>query len=321
MYSAVGGLIISLLTDRVQSIAALLMIICLIVVVVDIAADQRDLQPMTNQQKGFTAAGFGSILTMPLTTMTFNLFNEGSWQRVWASASERDLRLGAIIGATLAGASVALFGLGGLIAIRAGYADSKTSSNMFFFSLFTGSSHRISWEGVVVLLAACTMSMAAVDSFMIGIQGTLSSTFCKGHGLVLTRTTMVLVNLPLILIASLGLADSALDLFNLEGMVTVTCAAPVVLAMLPFEGRWQTCYTETAALAGILGGALSLSVYGIARADWTIEGLTIAWAQNDFGYDYYLVAAGVPALVSLCWAGVNAMLQRNTTDIIAETSC
>jgi len=267
---------------------------------------------MTAQLKGFTVTGFSSILTMPMTVMTFALFHEGFWQRIWASVSERDLWLGAGIGAFLAMASVALFGLGGLIAIRAGYADSHTAPNMFFFSLFAGSELNRSWEGVVVLLAACVMSMGAVDGFMIGIQGTLSSTFCKGRSLFWTRAMMVIVNIPWIVIASLGLADSALDLFNFEAMVTCSCAAPVIFAMLPIQGRWKSSYTEAAALAGIFCGVLCLSVYGVARAGWKLEGLGTAWTDNNFEYDYFLVAAGVPALVSLSWAGVNDLLQMST---------
>jgi len=231
------------------------------------------------------------------------------WQRVWASASEKDLWLGAAIGAVLASGTVALVGAGSLVAIRLGLTEHLTDPNLFFFALFT-EENGLSWVGIVVLVLGCVMSMAAVDSFELGIQGILSTMFLRGRGLAWTRCLMLAVNVPLIAWASLGHAGSALDLFLVESMVTMCCALPVVFAIVPLQGAWRAAYTEMAALSGIAGGALCISLYGCWRTGWSWEGLRVAWYSNNYAWDYFLVATAAPGLISLAWAGVQAAVNR-----------
>merc|ERR1712048_806842 len=126
------------------------------------------------------------------------------------------------------------------------------------------------------------MSMAAVDSFELGIQGILSTMFLQGRSLAWTRCVMVLVNVPLIVLASLGLVGSALNLFLVEAMITCCCTFPVIFAILPLQGAWRAAYTETAALSGIVGGVLCLSLYGCWRTGWRFEGLWVAWYGNNY---------------------------------------
>merc|ERR1712048_1375905 len=102
------------------------------------------------------------------------------------------------------------------------------------------------------------------------------------------------------------------------GMITCCCTFPVIFAILPLQGAWRTAYTETAALSGIVGGVLCLSLYGCWRTGWRFEGLWVAWYGNNYAWDYFLIATVVPAVVAVVWAGAQAA--ANKTKISAEAS-
>ncbi len=69
------------------------------------AGDAFDLGP--------NVAGWTSIFTFSISLSSATVFSEAMWQRVWASASTRTLRLGACIGCTLIICAVFVSGFGG----------------------------------------------------------------------------------------------------------------------------------------------------------------------------------------------------------------
>lgn len=100
IYTAYGGLLVSLITDQVQGG---LSIILVLVVAIYVAVTFRYPLPTPmpcdpDDAMGFcisgtNATGWGSIFSMPASLMVSTVFSEAMWQRVWASHSKRCARV------------------------------------------------------------------------------------------------------------------------------------------------------------------------------------------------------------------------------------
>ena len=83
-YTIAGGLFVSIMTDRLQAIAALSLVGVLLVFTAGVVP-WDGLPPLSPELKGYTYSGYSSIVTMPLGLLVGGaLFSEAMWQRVWA---------------------------------------------------------------------------------------------------------------------------------------------------------------------------------------------------------------------------------------------
>jgi Na+/proline symporter len=96
VYTAYGGLFISLITDRVQGVNIVLFIAVLSCY---IAATFRAPLPAdfgpSAPYLGPNFYGYSSIVAMPVSLMSATVFSEAFWQRCWASQDKKALYLGA----------------------------------------------------------------------------------------------------------------------------------------------------------------------------------------------------------------------------------
>ncbi|KNC82499.1 hypothetical protein SARC_05225, partial [Sphaeroforma arctica JP610] len=228
-YTTLGGLHVSIVTDRIQAIASMVL---MVVLVVYLAVDFReDLPtPLTSDQIGTTYYGYSSILAMPVSMMAATVFNEAMWQRVWASENKASLMFGASVASVAVGCVTFLFGFGGWLAAWAGYITMETNPNLYWFTLFTGGTSTTlnNWAGLVTLIAAAIMSESAVDSFQNGLTSVVVSTFLNGKDIKYARILVLVLNIPLIVLACLEIADQVLALFLVGNMITSCCAVPVL---------------------------------------------------------------------------------------------
>lgn len=132
---------------------------------------------------------------------------------------------------------------------------------------------------------------------MRGVFGrTLSPPYCT---VLLTSPIALSVRAsvrPSVPIFSRGSCDASqvdvLSLF-LAGNLTATVLLPPVLATLLPHRYLRASLTEASLLLGFLFGACGLSAYGIGQSGGTYdEGLRLAWMDNEYRYDYFLVALG-----------------------------
>jgi len=291
-YTMAGGLYVSILTDRLQAIVSMVLVIILATFLgAAFKAPEGGMPELTRAQKGFSYVGYSSLFSMPVSLMSATLYSEAVWQRVWAAEDDKTLRRAACVGALAVSVVVFFFGFVGFLAVWAGRAGEGTDPNLYFFSLFSkGSEARLdSVPGLMALLCATLMSEGAVDSLQNGITATLSSTLLKRKPLCATRLLVLMVNVPLAVLGATPLVSNVLNLFLLANMSTVACTPPLCLALLR-SPRARELVTEAAVLCGCLGGVLGVSAYGVARAGNVREGLLLAWMTNNYGFDYILAA-------------------------------
>mmetsp|Transcript_32523 Transcript_32523/g.85412 ORF Transcript_32523/g.85412 Transcript_32523/m.85412 type:complete len:563 (+) Transcript_32523:96-1784(+) len=316
IYTVTGGLYVSILTDRMQTIGALALVGVLIVYVCLEFSKGLSLPPLTHELAGLTTAGYSSILTMPLSLMLgAGLFAEGMWQRVWAGEDRTAIVHAAWFAGVCATMVIFFFGFIGLLALWSDRATvEQTDPNLFFFAFF-GNSPRVGLSnvpGLLAMLCAAVMSTGAVDSLQNAIAATASSSFLHGHSLLVTRLFVAAVNTVILALACARF--SVLSLF-LAGNLAAAVLSPPVMVSLVAHRRVRALLTEASLLLGLLGGAGGLSAYGIVLSGGAYgEGLRLAWVDNGYRYDFFLVALATSMAGVIIGVGLGFVVRAQRSD-------
>ncbi|EOD41160.1 hypothetical protein EMIHUDRAFT_199381 [Emiliania huxleyi CCMP1516] len=291
-YTIAGGLFVSIMTDRLQAIAALSLVGVLLVFTASVVP-WDGLPPLSPELKGYTYSGYSSILTMPLGLLVGGaLFSEAMWQRVWAIEERRAMARAAWTAGFAVAAVIFFFGFVGFLAVWSGKATAETNMNLYFFAIFNDSpiASLTNLPGYLSMLCACIMSAGAADSMQNAIAATVGSSLLRGRPLWTTRACVVLCNAALLLVACASVP--VLSLF-LTSNLAATCLMPSVMMSLIPGTCVRAAVTEGSLMLGAVGGVGGLSAYGIYKAGGGLgAGLALAWLGNEYAYDYFLVALG-----------------------------
>ncbi|KAF8059372.1 Selenoo [Scenedesmus sp. PABB004] len=293
-YTAYGGLAVSIATDQAQGIASALLAA---VMVAYVAATYRARLPSPlPAELGPNREGYLSIFTLPASLIASTMLNEAFWQRVWASADRRALLGGGGIGFCAIVVLIFLSGFGGWLALAGGYVGPGTNPNLYLMQILGprgGSGLVESWVGVVVVLLAVVMNEGAVDSLQNGLAAGLSGQYLKARPLLWTRIAVVVLNVPLLVIATRGF--EVLSLFLVGNLLACCAIVPLVVGLIPPARRH---FGETGFVAGVAGGVLALTGAGVG-INWTPGdaagsfSVGARWAWYDNAYDWRAFAAAL----------------------------
>jgi Na+/proline symporter len=315
VYTAAGGLLVSIITDYFQGVASIVLLTTLVSYVASTFRYPLE-SPLPEYLAGTNTFGYSSIFTLPLSLTAATFFSEAMWQRCWASKDRRTLYLSAALGCVLTSSVVFLFGFGGFLAAWANLIDFDTANpNLYLFQVFKdqniqGSSRLRSWVSLITLISAGIMSESAVDSIQTGLLGVLSVYFLKNRPIKIARILVVLINIPLIIIALQGY--NVLSLFLVTNMLCVC-------AMIPFGlGLWHKLdkiYTGDNAVFAFVFAFLFTSGYGIG-SNWDPNnisesfsyGFWFTWYGNGYLWDYFAIALGSSVLGVIIGLGVRFVI-------------
>lgn len=233
VYTAYGGLLVSIYTDQVQGVSSLLFFgILAIYMAATFRPDSLPTPmpcspedaycisgtPQCSQFDEFNAAnpetpipcpiyGYSSIFVMPASLFSATVFSEAMWQRAWASKDKHALHKGAILGAVIL--VVFFAGLCGLLAAWAGLLTFDTDPNLYLFQVLgRGQVPSIptvaNWIGAICVVCAAVMNEGAVDSIQNGMAAALTSYITplyKKWNLNMTRLLVLLLNIVLMIVA------------------------------------------------------------------------------------------------------------------------
>eukprot|EP01025_Chloroclados_australasicus_P066301 TRINITY_DN9106_c0_g1_i1.p1 TRINITY_DN9106_c0_g1~~TRINITY_DN9106_c0_g1_i1.p1 ORF type:complete len:493 (+),score=20.88 TRINITY_DN9106_c0_g1_i1:170-1480(+) len=239
LYTTVGGLYISIVTDQIQGIASIILMIFLSSYIA--VTFQYTLPPELPPQIGPTAAGYSSLVSMPLSMVGSTILSEAVWQRVWASENRRALNVGASIAALGVIVLVFFTSFCGFLAYWAGLITPETNENLYFFTLLASRSNQDnnvivnSWAGVLSMVLAVTMNESAVDSYQNGLVASIGGYFLKGKNVQYVRLSVLLFNVPVVALATLNF--NVLDLYLLTDLLCSTSSVPVLFGV--YEGKYQ----------------------------------------------------------------------------------
>ena len=285
-YTAIGGLKISLITDRYQAILALTLLS--VVVVYAMAAFRPDLSQPLPENLGPNQSGYSSIFALPISILSATLYSEAVWQRVWASETRHVLRFGSSVGALLIFIVMFIYGFLGWLALWGSGITPETDPNTYFFYVF-GENQR-SWIAVITIVIAAIMNESAIDSMQNAIAACISTNI-KDKSINYARLVVVIINIPLIVV---GLQNyQILQLFLISNLITTCCLMPLLL------GLYLHHFNQYHFLLACLSGFIGVSVLGIAMTGTFAEGMELAWVTNNYDYSYFLIATFLPMIVIL----------------------
>lgn len=114
-YTSVAGLPASIVTDKFQ--AYLMFSLVFILLIVATAAPQNRIVPAEFAvASNWTSDGLVAAITLFIAVSCAEMFNQGTWQRVWAAKSVPDMRKGFILGSGMVFLLMMFFGIMGMIA-------------------------------------------------------------------------------------------------------------------------------------------------------------------------------------------------------------
>lgn len=353
-YTTLGGLYVSIATDQIQGIAASLLMV--IVAIYLGATFHQPLPPMSAYIAGNTYVGLSSIITMPASMFAATVFNEAMWQRAFAAETERKLLWGGVIAAVGSTLMVFICGLCGWLAF---WADPTTvgAANINLYMLY-GLEGSINYTtgtvnngmGVVVLMMAVVMNEGVIDSLQNGLVGSSTSFFTLGLRyyrrrypgrlpadyqlpLIYTRILVVLINIPLIVLGSVGCGQgwSIMSLFLIANMVCCTGCIPLLLGL---SNRLQPLFGGFSLFLSWAAGFLSPSLYAIFKDCWQSDlvwdpvnfvydcvpngtgqgsadaGMAFAWYLNGYRWEYFMLATGCSAGGAVVCIAFNYLMQQ-----------
>lgn len=198
VYTAKGGLLISLLTDQLQ--AALILVLILIASLYLVVNFREPLRQPLPERLGINYSGFSSIFSLPISLLSSACYQESFWQRVWAAEDKRSLRQGALLGFMLTTLVIGFFGTVGWVGLWADLPPLDDHNNLAFFVPFsdpvTGRNAGALVMRVLLVVLSTTMNESAVDSLQNAIVSTLSSSLLVDRPVSWSRALVFVVNAP-----------------------------------------------------------------------------------------------------------------------------
>jgi Na+/proline symporter len=266
-YTALGGLRASVFTDGVQSLLLLPLLAAgalLAVTAVGGTSLAAGVDARAPELLRWThGPGVQGGLALVVGIGAASLFNQGTWQRVYAADSAATLRVGF---ATVAGAmAVTVVGTGllGLAAVGAGAADPPSTA--LFGLLLDAAPPGV---GLGLVLLGLTLVMSSADTVLNALASLVAVDLrqvlpaLSGDTLLrVARWTTAALALPVFAIAAQGI--SVLYLFLVADLVCAAAVVPVFGGLL--SGRLTNRAALLGTAAGLLAGGLLFPPPGAAQ--------------------------------------------------------
>ena len=312
IYTTVGGLGTTILTDVVQFVVIVpLLLICSGVIIIAlgglegfnaVAAQQPDLLSLGN----IGGLRFGA--TLMIAIVAAEVFNQGNWQRVYACRDSQTVRRAFLGSAVIILPLIFIAGLLGVLAVPLADVQPDIIGETALFGLLSQLAMP-SWVLISVIVLALALVMSSLDTMLSGLASVFTLDLMRifpapsaDNVLKVSRILTILVGVPAIAIASQGY--SVLYLFFVADLI---CAA-VLFPML--YGLYSRHLTGVNAFVSSLGGMVAGLLF-FQKPDFSP---LFAWVPGSADLLHSFVAALiVSTVVTLVWTTLAK--QHGTTQI------
>lgn len=313
-YTAYGGIRASILTDGIQFVLVVpLLIVTFVALVVSVDGFGAVFDPVREnapQLLSFTnKTGIDFGITLIIAVLAANMFHQGFWQRVYTSKDDRALRRGFGIAGVVVIPMIVIAGLAGIMAVGKDVVGDEPSVAMFSLVVAV----LPTWAVIVVLVLALVLVMSSLDTLLNGIASAVTTDLARFRPDVKSATVLgssraitVVLIIPAILIASQGY--SVLYLFLIADMVCAAAVFPV------FWGLFSPRFGGTEALASSIAGlAAGILFFPTPEAPyltgWIID---IGWASQLVVS--FSAALGASTLMSLVLTALRGQASADAFD-------
>ena len=258
VYTSIGGLPVSIFTDKVQGVG--IFIFTILVCVASFAfyelptetndeAIRANWEMVTTWGIGGSASNSFKMAFVLISAVTCaNLMHSGFQQRIWAAAGDTQVRRGAIGGILLTIPFMTLFGVVGMIAFahygKPGLVEvgPERTYLAFLAAFFLIGEMPAAWQALAIVLAVMLVASSA-DTLQTGVAALLKPITAKALDFYKTGTSdntrllvsvnfvfaAAIVNIPAIVLSTAGV--SVLSLFVMADLVCATCVVPLLMGL------------------------------------------------------------------------------------------
>ena len=301
-YTVMGGLPVSIKTDRIQALFIVWLIGCIVIFIFNegITSTFDDAQAYTPEDLEYEwkhgsisdYSTFEAGLALVLAITAAEMFSQGNWQRTWASKDDSSLQKGALLASILCFIAVLLFGfLGTTAAGRGALSDPSLS----FFELISDYPETVLSMFLVLGIA---LVCSSIDTLQNAVVAVVSRDLSDSQlGLQEARYAAI-ATVPVAIILAWYYAEDALSVFRIFLVADLFAAATVLPIFLSLSDR----VTANGGLVGAIFGLISVVIYGAYTSDLQMGIDYLTNPVNEFGLvnlDVFLSALLGSAIMTL----------------------
>lgn len=298
-YTVIGGLPVSIKTDRIQSFFIIWLIFCVILFIFgegasDILNDAKAYNPEDDWSIGSISdySTFEAGLALVLAITAAEMFSQGNWQRTWASKDIEALQKGALLASVLCFIAVLLFGFLGTVAAGRG---ALSDPSIAFFELIRNYSEPVL---AMFLVLGVALVCSSIDTLQNAVVAVVSRDLADSKLDIIQAKYVVVATAPIAIILAWFYADEALSVFRIFLVADLFAAATVLPIFLSLSDR----VTANGGLVGAIFGLISVVIYGAYTSDLETGIDYLTNPVNDYGLanlDVFLSALIGSALVTI----------------------
>tara|TARA_B100002052_G_scaffold216004_1_gene197970 strand:- start:249 stop:1274 length:1026 start_codon:yes stop_codon:yes gene_type:complete len=298
-YTVMGGLPVSIKTDRIQSFFIIWLIVSVLLLIFnegvdDIISDSKSYNPEDSWSIGSITdySTFEAGLALVLAITAAEMFSQGNWQRTWASENNEALRKGALLASGLCFITVLLFGFLGTVAAGRG---AVMDPSITFFNLIKNYDEPIL---AMFLVLGIALVCSSIDTLQNAVVAVISRDLADSKLDMEQTRYFAIFAAPIAILLAWYYADDALSVFRIFLIADLFAAATVLPIFLSLSDR----VTPNGGLIGAVFGLISVVIYGAYTSDLETGLNYLTNPVNEYGLanlDVFLSALGGSAAVTL----------------------
>ena len=298
-YTVIGGLPVSIKTDRIQSFFIIWLVVCVVFFIINegfgnTLDDAKAYNPEDDWSIGSISdySTFEAGLALVLAITAAEMFSQGNWQRTWASENNEALRKGAFLASGLCFIAVLLFGFLGTVAAGRG---SLSNPSIAFFELIKDYNELVL---AMFLVLGIALVCSSIDTLQNAIVAVVSRDLTDSNMDISQARYAVILVAPIAIFLAWYYADDALSVFRIFLVADLFAAATVLPVFLSLSDR----ITANGGLVGAIFGLISVVIYGTITSDFDTGIGYLTNPVNEFGLanlDVFLSALLGSALMTI----------------------
>ena len=263
-YTVMGGLPVSIKTDRIQSFFIIWLVVCVVLFIINegfgnTLDDAKTYNPEDTWSIGSISdySTFEAGLALVLAITAAEMFSQGNWQRTWASESNEALRKGALLASLLCFVAVLLFGYLGTVAAGRG---ALSDPSIAFFELIRNYSEPVL---AMFLVLGVALVCSSIDTLQNAVVAVVSRDLTDSKLDIVQAKYVVVGIAPIAIFLAWFFADESLSVFRIFLVADLFAAATVLPIFLSLSDR----VTANGGLVGAIFGLISVVIYGAYTSD------------------------------------------------------
>jgi len=279
-YTVLGGLPVSIKTDRIQAFFIAWLIGCIVIFIFNEGVtstfdDAKAYNPEDAWSVGSISdySTFEAGLALVLAITAAEMFSQGNWQRTWASKDRSSLQKGALLASVMCFIAVLLFGFLGTTAAGRG---ALPDPSLAFFELIRDYPEAIL---AMFLVLGIALVCSSIDTLQNAIVAVLSRDLSDSKLGIQEARYATIATVPISIILAWYFADDTLSVFRIFLVADLFASATVLPIFLSLSDR----ITSTGGLAGAISGLVSVVIYGAITSDLQTGIDYLTNPVNDYG--------------------------------------